>query len=442
MMGSFYQNLYIGLSVAIFFVALSSQSRRMYVFSMAIAVNIFPLMFTAHLGMGDIRRLAGIPFSYLPFIAASLSLIVSTRFTIDRKDGPLACLAISFVAYITLTSFWHGVDSKTLSYYLSWPFNFAIFLSAKVFFSKMNSSAADKVLQSLLTMMVLGCLIGLWRHFSGIADNPNFMPLVNRNGTVVFIIMISPLIFYMKEKQVLGMFQMGMIWILFFVTLILIGSRSGIIGFIFSTMFYYTKINNLRSIKRFLLVVALISAVFFCGIYYHNGFAKHLFNTAGRIARIVDGSGIERGGSDYKRYVLMLGSLEIIKSNFFFGCGVGMENYRRAFNENFSFGADSKAHIFYLSYLAELGVIGFTLLMLLLTDIYRKLPALGSNDRAFRVSFITIAVMMTMNEYILLPQLWFFFGLLAGISRSKKRQGRALLNNLIINEKKGCTAFQ
>lgn len=422
-MGSFYQNLYIGLSVALFFVALSSQSRRMYVLPMAIAINIFPLMFTADLGMGDVRRLVGIPFSYLPFIAASLSLIVSTRFAIDRKDGLLACLAIGFVAYITLTSFRHGVDTETLSYYLSWPFVFFTFLNAKVFFSKINPSAAGKVLQSLLTIMVLGCLIGLWRYFSGIAGDANFMPLVNRNGTVLFIVMISPLMFYLKEKQMLGLFKMGAIWILFFVTLILIGSRSGVIGFIFSTAFYYAKVNNLRLILRFLLVAVLMSAVFFYSISYHTGFTRNLFSSLDRAAMIVKGSEIESGESDYRRYMLMLGSLEIIKSNFLFGCGVGMENYRHAFNENFSFAADSKPHNFYLSSWAELGVIGFTLLMLLLANIYRKLPALGSDYRAFRVMFITIAVMMIMNEYILLPQLWFFFGLLAGISRFKKRHG-------------------
>ena len=419
MMGSFYQNLYIGLSVILFFVALSSQLHKMYVLPMAIAINIFPLMFTAHLGMGDVHRLAGIPFSYLPFIAASLSLIVSARFTIDRKDGLLACLLIGFVTYITLTSFRYGVNAGTLSYYLSWLFVFFTFLSAKVFFLKINFRVADKVLQSLLTIMVLGCLIGLWRYFSGIAGDTNFMPLVNRNGTVLSIVMISPLMFYLKERQTLGMFKMGMIWILFFVTLILIGSRAGVIGFIFSTMFYYTKINTLRSIKRFVLMSVLITVVFFYAISYHSGFIWNLLNTSNTVKKIFSKSEIKANDSDYRRYMLMRGSLEVIKSNFLFGCGVGLVNYRRAFNENFSFAADSKPHNFYLSSFAELGVIGFTLLILLLVNIYRKLPTLRSDCRAFRVSFITIAVMMIMNEYILLPQLWLFFGLLAGISRSK-----------------------
>src|SRR5690606_12640303 len=77
----------------------------------------------------------------------------------------------------------------------------------------------------------------------------------------------------------------------------------------------------------------------------------------------------------------------------------------------------SKAHNFYISYFAELGVVGFSLLMLILYLVSRKLYPLSSRHKAFKVSFLAMALMMTMNEYILMPEIWFFYGMLAGMSR-------------------------
>src|SRR5690606_13862209 len=79
----------------------------------------------------------------------------------------------------------------------------------------------------------------------------------------------------------------------------------------------------------------------------------------------------------------------------------------------------SKAHNFYLSYFAELGLSGFALLLAILQRVYAGLPPLSSRFRAFRVCFLVMALMMTMNEYILLPELWLFFGLMNGIARHR-----------------------
>ena len=118
--------------------------------------------------------------------------------------------------------------------------------------------------------------------------------------------------------------------------------------------------------------------------------------------------------------MLILSAIEIIKNNFWFGTGIGLENYRNAFHKYVSFyHHDSKAHNFYLSYFAELGVFGFILLILILGVLYKKLSK-NKTHIAFRISFIGIAFMMTMNEYIGLPELWFFYGILIGVSINTK----------------------
>ena len=108
----------------------------------------------------------------------------------------------------------------------------------------------------------------------------------------------------------------------------------------------------------------------------------------------------------------------VIKDNLLLGTGLGMNNYGIAFNKAVSNSFDiAKAHNFYLSYLAELGIIGFIILFVFFQKVYSKLPPYNSKYKAFKVCFISLALMMTMNEYILLPEIWFLFGMLIGISK-------------------------
>jgi len=51
----------------------------------------------------------------------------------------------------------------------------------------------------------------------------------------------------------------------------------------------------------------------------------------------------------------------------------------------------------------------------------QSLASLDSPYRAFRISFWILAIMMSMNEYILLPEIWFYFGMLAGTSYNYKK---------------------
>mgnify|MGYP000022305746 CR=1 FL=1 len=115
----------------------------------------------------------------------------------------------------------------------------------------------------------------------------------------------------------------------------------------------------------------------------------------------------------HNRNMLLLSALDIVKNEFWFGTGIGLDNYRKAFHKHSMYYKDSKAHNFYISYLAELGFFGFVMLLIILKNIYQKL----SKDRkfySFRISFLSISIMMFFNEYIGTPELWFFYGMLIG----------------------------
>ena len=59
---------------------------------------------------------------------------------------------------------------------------------------------------------------------------------------------------------------------------------------------------------------------------------KRLSNATISIGVITAGGTIESGESDYKRNMLLLSAIEIIKNEFWFGSGIGLDNYRKSVN--------------------------------------------------------------------------------------------------------------
>ena len=400
----------IGIVVAIY--AYSSDERTLHSFTYALAVNVFPLALMPYVSM-DEARLAGIPLAYIPIAAAGFVFIVKNAF-ISRATQSLLFLMIIFIVYITFNAFYQRVLMGTFVYYFSWIFNFLLFLCVFSFFTKVSENDSVTVLTYFFKVVVVACFVGWFRFFSGLAPDANFMPMVNRNGTVVFLITVAPLLFFVYQLGKVDKIKFISIWGVLLLTLILMQSRSGVIGFVFISLLYFLR-PNLKSLLSIVLVGSIIAAFLLSPIADKVG--GRLVDAQKSVATIGGGQEIHQGEKDYARYMLIQAAWTIFQNNMFFGSGIGVPNYRAEFKEHVTFfDRNSKSHNFYLSYLAELGIIGFTLLLVILSKIYRLLPNLSSQYRAFKVSFLGIALMMTMNEYILLPELWFFYGMLGGMS--------------------------
>ena len=206
-------------------------SKKIQVFSLAVGINIFPFIFCPW----QMLRVAGIPVTYFSFIAAALVLGLSTGVKVPKRDAGLFFLCVSFILYTSFTTFNHGFTILNFTNYLAWPFNFCLFFVAYRYFLAENRKKVDTAIESLFWILVYGCFVGLFRKFNGIALDANFMPIISRNGTVVFMVMVAPLLFYMQENNKIGAGKTIFIWLLFFITLTQIESRSGVIGFVFST---------------------------------------------------------------------------------------------------------------------------------------------------------------------------------------------------------------
>lgn len=404
---------YLLASAALFLFAISSNRNALHAFGYGIALNIFPLALLPYLSM-DIARIAGMPLAYLPITAAGLALAVRNHNRVPRSYSLLLTLAFLYCVYAFFTTvIVGGASFANFAYWAAWPLNFLIFFSAAAFFSRVDKSTANQVIRSTVTVLVLGCLVGLMRYASGIGQDANFMPVVNRNGTVVFTVMIFPLLLYIYKEE-----RKSRFWLVFCVASIALAlaltfSRSGIIGLLAGIILYYMRF-TLSGLLKSAAAVVLIAAVAFSGIADKS--LQRLAHVSVTANMLLHGEDLNSSMNDYNRVMLLKGAIATAEDNFWFGTGLGLENYRRAFHKVSDYGHDSKAHNFYLSYFAELGIAGFSLLLLILYLISRKLYPLSSRHKAFKVSFLVMAIMMTMNEYILLPEIWFFYGMLAGMS--------------------------
>jgi O-antigen ligase len=404
---------YLCASLGLFIFAIYSNKNALHSFGYGIALNIFPLALMPEVSM-DIARIAGMPLAYLPVISAGLALAVRNGIRLPRSYSLLLTLAAIYCIYTFFTTVaLGGVTVANLAYWLAWPLNFLIFFSAAAFFSRVDQVTANKVIKFTITVLVLGCLVGLARYALGIGEDANFMPVVNRNGTVVFIAMIFPLLLYIYKEE-----RKSLAWLLFCIscialTLTLTFSRSGIIGMLAGIILYYMRF-TLSGLLKSTAIVLVLTAIVLSGVADKS--LQRLERVSVTTSMLIHGQDLSNNMNDYNRVMLLKGAIATAKDNFWFGTGLGLENYRKGFHKVSDYGHDSKAHNFYLSYFAELGLAGFSLLMLILLLISKKLYPMSGRYKAFKVSFLVMAIMMTMNEYILLPELWFFFGMLAGMS--------------------------
>ncbi len=405
---------YLCASLLLFLFAIYSNKNALHAFGYGVALNIFPLALLPEVSM-DIARVAGMPLAYLPVTAAGLALAVRNHARLPQSYRLLLTLAFIYCVYAFFTTLIiGGMTVANMAYWAAWPLNFLIFFSAAAFFSRTDIQTANKVIKATTTILVLGCLTGLARYGLGIAPDANFMPLVNRNGTVVFIVMVFPLLFYTYKEQ-----EKARGWLLFcigclFVTLAFTFSRSGIIGMLACILLYYMRL-TLSGLAKTAAVVLLIATIAYSGVADKS--LQRLERVLVTSQMLIHGENLDSSMNDYNRVMLLQGAIATAKDNFWFGTGLGLQNYQKAFHKVSDYGHASKAHNFYISYFAELGVVGFSLLMLILYLVSRKLYPLSSRHKAFKVSFLAMALMMTMNEYILMPEIWFFYGMLAGMSR-------------------------
>ena len=408
------QAYYLCASAILGLFALYSPRRALLAFVGAIGLNIFPLAVVSYMNM-DIARIGAMPLVYLPATAVGLALILRNGLHFPKRYSTLYVLIGVFLVYTMCnTLLLRGWSAPNLAYWLAWPLNLLVFIATARWVAGMDPAFLNRLLHHLVILLVAASLVGLGRYATGFEPDANFIPLMNRNGTVVLIALLFPLVLHVHQAQ-----NKSMLWLIFCggtiaLCVAMTFSRSGLIGLLFGLILYYGRFTLMGMVK---FSLAGLAVVLFLASGVTERTTERLLLTGRTISALASGEEIDRSVGDRNRALLVQGAIDTAKQHIWLGTGLGMENYRAGLQRSTPLPLNSKSHNFYLSYLAELGVFGFVLLLAILHRIYTYLPPLNSRWRAFRVCFLVTAIMMTMNEYILLPELWLFFGLLTGIGR-------------------------
>src|SRR5690606_9589144 len=176
-----------------------------------------------------------------------------------KRFRPLYALIAVFLVYIFCnTILARGFSVSNLAYCLAWPLNFLMFLATASLVARMNPAFVARLLDRVVMLLVAASLVGLARFASGFEPDANFIPLMNRNGTVVLIALLFPLVFHVHEAQ-----SKSMLWLVFCggtiaLCVAMTFSRSGLIGLLFGLILYYGRFSLMGMLKFSLAALAIV----------------------------------------------------------------------------------------------------------------------------------------------------------------------------------------
>lgn len=404
-----------------FFYGLKSSKNAIKSFLYAIGANVFLLLPFGYLG-NDYMRILRIPVGYLPFIGSIFSFIFLSRFSLKKNYYFIFILTLIFWIYLIIQSLFLVVDYISFAqYFFMWVLNIYAMLCIANIVSRVDSEFILDFLRKMVIVIMFSCMIGIIKYLIGITSDANFMPLMNRNGTVFLVVMTMPLLFMLRDIKLVSFPLFTFSLLSYCLGIVLMQSRMGLVGALCAVLFYYIfmhKINLFKITMRLLIFCLLIIPLLISPV--GDKLQQRLERAEITISKLMTGQEFENYEGDYARVQLLRYGIELIKENPLFGTGVGLENYRAKLR-NLNPIRESKPHNFYISYLAEFGIFGFSFLMFILFGVWRKMSFLGGGTyaiigSAFKAIFLSVMIMLTMNEYITFPVTWIIWGIGMGLS--------------------------
>ncbi|MFC1751840.1 O-antigen ligase family protein [Thermoproteota archaeon] len=424
--------LFLALSFFLFYQVLFSRKKPFNGLIYAFAANGILLAFMPYLGE-DVSRFGRVPIAYFPFIAVALAFSFKGGIRFHKSLQTLFLGIVVFLGYVILSWVYRlEVFVSTTPYVMMYILYFFVFFASLRITTRCRKQDLDEFIKKMVYFLFIASIIGILRYVSGFSIDANFFPLINRNGTVFALVLGFPMLFYLLDKRMIKQTVFWMIYLVYSTCLFLIFSRMGLIGFSMVHLYYLflTRL-NVKNILRFVLVLAIVILIFIKA-EDHIRVIQRFMRTIDTISFIVQNEMTSEMG-DYYRYVYINRALELIKTHFWFGVGPGLHNYRLALKDIGVFVKPSKSHNFYLSYFAELGFVGFSIFIMILYSIYRSFKRNPEylERKLFCSIWIAIMVMLTVNEYITFPWIWFMFGIGAGYTLMNRSQGMLAANEAV-----------
>ena len=332
----------------------------------------------------DGLRIFGAP----PFFIFSLIFIIlfSIKSKITKSLINYKSPFFWFIIYINVTTLL--INPSGVIYSLSWMINYLIYR----YYATNNNSLKLKKKDFLIIISLL-IIIGSYRLITGLDTDGNPFALINRNATSTIIVFL-----FIYYKSLFKKFDF--VDLLFIVLLVLNGSRSSLLAIVAYYFILYFKDLKLKQLIVFTGLIVLSYSM----LSYSN-LAVQRFNSGTYFFKQLTSKEVEKVG-DYERVLLIRGGLKIFQENIFFGVGEGIKKYQEEFNRIvIGYNRDTRAHNFFVSRLANFGIIGF---LLFLFGYYFELK---SKNNFFLIS-ASFAIVFFFNEYVLLPHIFLLTGLM------------------------------
>ncbi|WP_202807719.1 O-antigen ligase family protein [Pseudoalteromonas sp. SCSIO_11900] len=255
---------------------------------------------------------------------------------------------------------------------------FSVFLGGVTFFSGLTYSGNPYLLwnkNSYLFLVFIGFSLAVFRGYYFTAVLIILLSLLIFSRTLLVMYISLAIILVLDPKKLLKYL------FIFLCSIILLGLLLYLLRHLTFVDFLIQRVEEATE-----LAVALYE-------YYYNG----------------AGIGVGKKVGDHQRFMLFVSNLDLLIGNFPYGTGMGLKNYLMhidpKFYQYFVNGHVARAHNFYISYLAEMGVL-FLFFIVLLFKIYSNIHA-----KILKAAMLSIFLGLAFNEYITSPYLWLFFGI-------------------------------
>lgn len=297
----------------------------------------------------------GLTRSTLYYLLFGSYIAISGYFSISHSVDPALKLAITIILAMSVGLF----KCRDTNYVFSCIFLIAIEASL-FFFARALFNPA------YYTLDEESFLSGVRPYVS-----QTLMTQLNPNSAAQIIVIISTIIFVALVKMRAKTFLVSILLLMNIYTLIYLGSRTSFYTLFFVIISYLIYTSNLSITRKFYLI--LFSAIIgLITTYYITSVGSRL---------VVHSLMNDYGSGRFLMWGILLEN--VIKDYWLHGFGFGSANYRLL---GYSFDADN----LYLDLLCQLGIIGFSLFLMLHIHLYRRAKSMNAEVPA--KDFLTLMV--------------------------------------------------
>lgn len=363
-------------------------------FHIGVLFNTIPFLLMDYTGSNQLRVL-GIPLSMLPHFVLLGCLLLRFNKRIIIPIIPIIFMMLFLAVNITNMSL-GGFASISDYLYL---FGLIVVVSCihllKNIVCKFKTNEVADFIKFSSKISLILVLCTFFSYIMGSdAQRGNPAIIMNRNLFSLFLIIyvhLNYLHIYNSEKSV---YYVHIINFLLIFSIILIGSRAAILS-IFAYLLIVNRYARISSVILFLIigVVGVNFGIFDAKIIYR-------FSDAFFTLREVITAGPE-ASIDVKRIALFFTALEVLKDNWIFGIGAGVNLYKDVALPYSVAGYVASPHNLWLSLLISFGVLQTTFLLIFVRSI---LVSSGVRFIIYeRALILALLVIWCFNQYILVP---------------------------------------